>query len=467
MGNQADSTENRADVPPLAALRFARHVLGVRYADLPEATVAAAKTFLLDSFGVGLAGATAQGAEALRRTAASWGAGADATVWGCRERLPAPQAALVNGFQVHDQEFDCVHEAAVLHPMATLLPAALAYAERRGGVSGQEFLVAVVVGVDVAVGLGLAARSGLRFFRPATSGGFGAVAAVGRLAGLNEAELAGAFGLQYAQTSGTMQPRVEGNMALPLQIGFDSRAAVCACDLAAAGLVGPRDVFEGQFGYLRLFEGTWDLAPVWADLGHAWRIAELSYKPYPAGRATHGGLEGVATLRDRHGFAASEVRRITVVGPPLIQHLCGRPVVPNPSPSYARLCMGFAIAKLLQHGALDPVHFRGAELTDPETCAIGARVFTETDGSSDPNALAPQRVCVELTDGRRLDWDCATMLANPARPLTRTQHLAKFRRCAALATTPLNSAQTDRLVDTVDRLEEVADLRDLAALLTP
>jgi aconitate decarboxylase len=451
--------------PDLAALRFARHALTTRFEDLPPPAIRAAKVFLLDTLGVGISGSTDQSTEPLLQAAASWGTGPEAVVWGRPERLPAPAAALVNGFQAHCQEYDCVHEAAVLHPMATLLPAALAWAEREGGVTGRAFLTALVVGVDIAIGLGLAARAGLRFFRPATAGGFGATAAVARLAGLDEAGLTGAFVLQYAQSSGTMQPHIEGSVALPLQIGFNSRAALTACDLTRAGIAGPRDVFEGPFGYLPLFEGTWDLAPVWLALGRTWRIAELSHKPYPSGRATHAGIEGVAALCATHGFKAAEIARITVLGPPLIHRLCGRPAIPHPSPGYARLCMGFAIAKLLQHGALDPVHYRGEALSDPETFALARRVTTLVDGNPDPNALVPQSVSVELNDGTALEWRCDQMLANPARPLSPEQHLAKFRSCWSLAAAPLGPPES--LIDMVEHLEELDDMRTLAVLLVP
>jgi 2-methylcitrate dehydratase PrpD len=83
---------------------------------------------------------------------------------------------LLNAYQIHCQEFDCLHEGAVLHAMATLLPVLLAEAQLRGDVSGKAFLAAVAAGVDVACTIGLASKQGLRFFRPATSGGFGAVA---------------------------------------------------------------------------------------------------------------------------------------------------------------------------------------------------------------------------------------------------------------------------------------------------
>ncbi len=458
-----ESMQDVASEP--ASLRLARHAAGIRYEHLPPHAVAGAKTFLLDTFGVGVAGSSAPGAGEAVAAATRWGEGPEASLWGTRRRLPAPTAAFANGFATHGQEYDCVHEAAVLHPMATLLPAALAWAEREGGIGGRDFLAAVAAGVDVAIGLGLASRAPLRFFRPATGGGFGAAATIGRLARADAERIANGMGLLYAQTSGTMQPHIEGSIALPMQVGFNARAAVCAADLAGAGLPGPRGVIDGTFGYLNLFEGAWDLAPIWPELGRRWRIAELSHKPFPSGRATHGGLEGVMTLRDRYGFGAADIAHITVRGPPLIVRLCGRPAVADPSPSYARLCMGFAIAKTLQHGTLDVTHYRGEALRDPETYALAQRVVTVEDGTTDPNALVPQQVSVELKDGRRLEWGCEQVLAHPTRPLSREAHLAKFHRCWSLAAEALGPAEA--MIEMVEHIEEVDDMRRLARLLAP
>jgi aconitate decarboxylase len=86
------------------------------------------------------------------------------------------------------------------------------------------------------------------------------------------------------------------------------------------------------------------------------------------------------------------------------------------------------------------------------------------NGNPDPNALSPQRVEVTLRTGETLRWTCDTMLANPARPLTREQHLQKFLRCLAFAQQPLNATG---LIELVDRLEEVTDVRALCALLAP
>lgn len=446
---------------PDAALRFAAHAAGTRFEDLSPQAIERAKVFILDTIGVGIAGATAQGSDAVLAAAARWGAGQGASVWGTAHRLPPAQAAFVNAFQVHGQEYDALHEAAVLHAPATLLPALLAEAESRGGVTGRALVTAFCVGVDVACGLGLAAQRGLRFFRPATAGGFGAVAGIAHLRGFDAERTLAAFGHQLGQVSGTMQAHTEGSPVLPMQVGANARAAIVACDLADAGLGSLRDVFEGPFGYLPMFEGEYDLAPILAALGHVWRVTELSHKPYPSGRATHGGIEGVMRLRAAHGFVAEAVEEVTVIGPPLISRLVDRPPLPAPGPSYARLCMPFAVAKVLQHGAPDLSHYRGAALADPATFAIARRVRMRRDDNPDPNIFAPQRVEIRLAGGRAIACDLPDLLASPTRPLAPDAALAKFRRCLDFAATPC----PDLAAALPARIAGLESLPDAAALL--
>jgi 2-methylcitrate dehydratase PrpD len=450
-----------------AAERFAAHVAGTQLKDIPPAAIAQAKIFILDTLGVGIAGSSAYGAAELLQASLLWGDGAQASVWGRKDRVPAPAAALLNAFQVHCQEYDCVCEPAVLHPMAALLPAALAYAERQGGISGADLLTAVAVGVDIAAGLGIASTQGLRFFRPATAGGFGAAAAVARLAGMDAETIVNVFGIQYAQTSGTMQAHREASAVLPMQVGFNARAALMACDIAATGLTGPRGSIDGPYGYLPLMEGGFDLQPVLDGFGRDWRVAQLSHKPFPAGRATHGAIEGVQVLSSAYGFAPDDIASIDVTVPPLTARLIDRPDIPNPMQNYARLCTAFVVAKVLRHGTLDLAHLRGEALTDPETHRLAAMVHVHPDSNPDPNALAPQDVQVTLHDGRVLNWHCEAMLANPVRPLSRAAHLAKFRRCWQFAAEPLTDAAADALIGMVDGLEDLADVRSLIRLLVP
>jgi 2-methylcitrate dehydratase PrpD len=262
-----------------------------------------------------------------------------------------------------------------------------------------------------------------------------------------------------------MQAHIEASPALPLQVCFNNRAALQAVDLARTGLPGPRGSIDGPFGYLPLMEGGYTLDRVRAGIGRTWLVASLAHKPYPAGRATHGAIEGVAVLRERHGFAADDVAEIVVTVPPLTGQLISRPDLPDPLPNYARLCTAFVVAKVLQHGQLDLSHYRHAELADARTNALASLVRVQLDSNPDPNALVPQHLAVRLRDGRELLWTCQSMLASAERPLTQEQHLAKFRRCCAFAERPWSDTETEALIGCVDQLEMLDDVRVLTKML--
>lgn len=436
---------------------YVAHVMSRGFADLPPAAVAAARTFVLDTLGVGLLGSAGPKAAEIAAAAERAGVGSDARVWGTGKRLPAAGAAMLNAYQAHNSEFDCVHEAAVAHVMSAVLPVALAGAERMGAVSGRRLVEAVVLGVDVAAGLGLAAASGLRFFRPASVGTFGATAALGKLMGLDARRLTHALAIAYGQLGGTMQAHTEGSMLLALQMGFAARNAVTACDLAEAGVEGPAGILEGPFGYFRLIESGGDPAAVAATLGRVWRITEVAHKPFPSGRATHAIVDSCLAVRARPGFAADRVVEVVARVPPLVHHLVGRPPAATMAINYARLCAAWVGTRALIAGDITVADFTDAAYRDPASQALAQRFRMQVVDVGNANALTPVEVAVGLTDGTRHEVRVEHMSGSPARPLSREAHLAKFRRNAAAATPPLPTAKVERLIALCDRLEEMAD----------
>lgn len=446
------------------------HVLGARFEDLDPLALAKAHTFLLDTLGVGVAGSSGASIDALIATVRRWGQGDEATVWVTGERLPAQLAAIVNAYQIHCLEYDCVHEGAVVHPMATVLSALMAYAERRSAqgnpVTGRDFLLALAIGVDVATFLGMAATGRIRFFRPATAGGMGAAAALARLEGLDATGVKDALGAMYGQTSGTMQAHVEGSPILGLQIGFNARGALSAVDLAAAGFRGPHDMIDGPHGYLRLIEGdNFDLSQIRPLIGRDWQIARLAHKPFPSGRLTHGVVDALMQLTKAHGFAAADVARIDGRVPPLVMNLVGRPDRPTPEPNYAKLCLAYVAGAYLVRGRVDVPEFADrATLNDPAIHAIAAKVHLELDGNPDQNALVPQWFKVTLTDGTAHEITLAQVYGHPDVALTDAENAAKFRRCVGYGRAPMPDAQAARLEQAVSQIETLPDAARLAAL---
>ncbi len=366
---------------------------------------------------------------------------------------------------MHNSEFDAVHEEAVVHAVSVVLPVAIAGAERRKGVSGKDLIAAVTVGVDVAPGLGVAATTGLRFFRPATAGAFGGAAALGMLMGLDQPAMINALSIAYGQVCGPMQAHTEGSMLLAMQVGFNARNAVVACDLAARGFDAPKNVLEGPFGYFKLIEASGAPARVAQDLGRRWLITELAHMPYPSGRATHGIVEACLELQRRYGCPADAIERVTARVLPLVHQLVGRPHVIQPTANYARLCASYVAARTLLNGCVGFEDFRGEAYRDARTAALTQRISIESWDVGNANALTPLEVVIELRDGARHAIRLDVVYGNPAKPLSRHDHLAKFRRNCEAAAYPLAPAKTERLIERIDRLEDVAHVAELVDLV--
>jgi aconitate decarboxylase len=408
--------------------KIVTHLEHVATGEVPEAARAAARRFIADTLGVGIAGAAAPWRPEVLDMAAASGGTPEAIVWGSGERLPLAAAAMVNAYQIHSQEFDCVHEGAVVHPMAAILPSLLGWAERESKISGDALVRAVIAGVDVAVNLGLCSRAPMRFFRPANCGGFGAVAGLALLAGLDATQTRDALGIYYGQCAGTMQAHAEATPQLAMQMGFAARSAVTAIELARRGMPGPRAPISGPFGYFALFDGNADPAP-FDELGRIWRVCELSHKPFPSGRATHGGIDGLQRLMARHGIKADRVTAGRFVVPPLTYRLVGRPPEIGMSLAYARLCLPHVGAVCLRHGTVGLGDFTPTALIDPDTLALARRLSVVADTNPDPNALHPVRVELDLADGNAVACDVKEVVGSPARPLSPDAARAKFDAC--------------------------------------
>lgn len=432
--------------------RIVAHLGRIASTELPEEVRVAAKIFIADTLAVGIAGAKAPWRAQVLDMAR--GGAPDATVWGSGEHLPFAAAAMVNAFQVHAQEFDPVHERAVVHPMAAVLACALGWAEKHGGVSGERLIRAIVAGVDVAVTLGLCSRAPMRFFRPANCGGFGATAALALLGGLEETQTCDALGIYYGECGGTMQAHLEASPQLAMQMGFAARNAISAVELARRGMPGPRAPISGQFGYFALFDGVADPAP-FDELGQAWRICELSHKPFPTGRATHGGIDGVQRLIATHGLDVGQIKDGRFIVPPLTYRLVGRAPAPDMTVAHARLCLPYCGAVCLKRGTVGLGDFSPATLADPDTLALASRLSVVADGNSDPNALTPIRVELDLADGGTIGCDVAEVLGSPARPLSHGTAFAKFAACGA----------PRALWDTVMALNAAGEANTLVSLL--
>ena len=449
-------------------------VTTTRFGDLPAEATDRAATFFMDTIGVGIAGIRAPLQLQLATEAAQWGSGPIARILGTPVRLPPHTAALVNAYQIHAQEFDCVYEPGVILPMAPLVGALLAHMDRMQAqgetVSGPALLTALAVGLEVSCTLAGAAKSAMKFFRPGPTGGFSALSAILSLEGVDAGFARRAYGILYSQICGSMQAHEEGSAMLAMQMGFNARAALTAYDLARVGFSGPERILDGRFGYFPLFETEGELAPALAAMGAPWKVTQLSHKPFPSGRVTHGMAHTMLKLRADDGLTPDQVKRVLIEFPPLGYRLVGRPIKADMTPNYARLCASYVGACALIRGTAGLADFLPNAVVDPAVVALGMRTETAQFDWPDPNAFYPQRITLERSDGRASTIEVPHAWGHPAMPLTAAENLAKFRGCLNFAGVDPDGAPArevaDRLADIV-RQDDVGALLDRVALLHP
>lgn len=448
------------------------HVVRTSFDDFPQNVVDAAKKFVLDSIGVGIAGSSGPWVGELVNAQESPPETGTARVWGRSTILGAHAAALCNAYQMHNSEYDCVHEKAVIHPLTVVLAASLADIDRVRStsdekISGRRLIKAVTLGIDVACHLGVASESPLRFFRPGTCGAFGATAAVATLRSFDADRLTNAFGIVLAQLCGTMQAHTEGSPLLGMQMGFNARNALTACDLAEQGIPGPRNILEGPFGFYALFEGSHRLAEVIPLLGKIWRITEVAHKPFPSGRATHGIVEACLTFRRERPFDPASIRRVSVAVPPLTHHLVGRPVKTEMDENYARLCAQFVAARALIGGNVVSEDFTPTGRHDSVTLDLASRVDIKSNHDSDPNALSPIQLEIENTSGSVFEITIDTVIGHPSKPMDRDAWLTKFRNNWRRSIHPLTESACERVIDQIDVLPSLKDTAMIVDELVP
>ena len=295
---------------------LARFCAALRGEDLPDAVRERVRYLLLDHLAVTLRGSLLPSSRAGYELLQSMGSvsGHGATVYGTPSRAEASWAALVNGIAAHGLEMDDVENRSSLHPGVVVFPAALALAEQLGS-SPADLSAAVVAGYEVTLRVGAAlnpASAYERGFHPtAVCGAFGAAAASARLLQLSAQQTNMALGIAGSMASGSMAYLQNGAWTKRLHPGWASHAGITAARLAAAGFVGPDDIFTGHYGFLRAYASDSDASKLERDHEVAFAIMQVSLKPYACCRYMHGPIDCLLEIRRAHAPDPEHIARVS------------------------------------------------------------------------------------------------------------------------------------------------------------
>lgn len=439
---------------------LARWVSALRFEDLPGEIAEAAKLQIVDTLGVAWAGSKAESVDQVRRVIADTGGAPQSRVWCFGDRLPATQAAFVNGMLAAALDFDTLHERANVHSDGVVLPAVMALAEVRGA-SGAELIAALVAGGELMVRLGLAARSAPGWFYSSVFGAFGAAAAAANLLRLTEAQALHAMGIALSQASGTQQPLLERSLTKRLQTAYAARQGVEAALLAEAGVTGPTQPLEGLAGIDTLY--TQLDADFLGELGDRYDSLGMTFKKYASCMCNHTPIEAALRLCSETGAQSADIESVLVTISPFMHRLTGAPFVPGDNPQVsAQFNVRYSVASALVRGRFEPRDIEPAAVLDAGVLDLAARVEVRLDESAE--RFGPARLDVRWRGKGGHSITVQVPPGTPGDPLPEAEILAKARSAFTHAAVPMGADSADTLISNLRSLERcprVGDVLDL------
>jgi len=444
--------------------RLARFVVTRSWDDLSEAARAELKIRMLDALGCALGALDASPVAAIRAQLEEFGGRPLCTLIGGGASAP-DRAAFYNGALVRYLDFNDSYFAPgeTCHPSDNLAPVLAAAEYTRA--SGRELLTALAVAYQVQCRLSDEAPVRARGFDHTTQGAYAAAAGAAKALRLDEAATANAIAIAGTALNAL---RVTRTGALSqwkgLAYPFAASAAVEAVFLAARGITGPAEVFEGNKGFMETIAGRFAIDWEREDLE---RVRGTFLKRYNAEIHSQSALEALLDLRETHNIDAAAVERVELETFQVAYDIIGGGEEGGKkqirTKEQADHSLPYLIAVALLDGQVLPEQFAPERIAAADVQALLRRV--EVRPADDLSARFPAehacRLHLVLKDGRVLAAERRDYEGFLTRPMNWQQAREKFERLAGARVEPELAAE---LADAVAALDEL-DTRDLTVVL--
>jgi len=468
------------------AHHIARYALAVDYAALPAEVVHQAKRCVLDALGCAIGAADAPGRAICEETVREIGGPPEATVFCSGLRTSALNASLVNSFLVRFLDYNDIGGGS---HNSDALASVLAVAEREKR-TGKDFLTALVISYEIGARFRDAVSTGLDHFSELKSdsreasavvprhagaqksleergwtadirAGLNQPAALGKLMGLTESQIANAIGICLSHTLplGILDAdREENVMAKNIRFGWAAHDAIVACLLAKRGFTGPVRIIESDGGIRHVVaQDAMDLERL-VDFG-GWRIMKTKFKAMPANATTAGHVAATLAIVTEHDLRPEDIASVHIRAS--IRE-CRHTT--TPAKKYPRNAESadhsafYANALAIKERAFGLNSITPAKFTDPVVLDLIEKITVEAD----PGLGAFQGVSrIVTTDGRQFEKriDVPRGLGDP---LTDAELEEKF---VEMARPRLGAQQTKALIERCWKVDRIADLGELTQLM--
>jgi len=299
----------------------------------------------------------------------------------------------------------------------------------------------------------------------------GSAAGIAAINGLDAQGIAFAIGLggyycppQVAHDWETGTPKSDVKYT---PVGWVAQGAVTAALLAGTGFTSNPIVLDGPAGFPKYYGWPkWRAERAVAGLGTEWRILNPDFKPYAACRYIHSRIDALREAMAKGKVKPGSVDRIYSLGAPFVANPDQRQIHTQQD---AQFSIPYMLALVALGIPLDARCQRPQLLSDPKVHAMMARIEWATHPRTAETKRADPRSFIasaEVTSGGRKSfaevWAASGTGALPDRRISDADLEKKFLDNAG---THIPAAQARALADMIWKLDEVADTRQLTALL--
>ena len=450
--------------------KLSDHAATLPFSDLTPDARESAKKSLLDTIGVCLAASGLEpAARAVHEIVLESGGPPQCSLLGFGGRAPALSAALCNGALAHGLDYDDQTPWGQ-HAASSVVPAVLAIAERQGGVSGTDLIVAVDAGQDIFGRLRRHVGWKKDWNLSTVLGVLAGAAAAARIMKLPPESIAHAMGIATMQSCGIMEMVAgRGSDLRGLYAGFSAKGAVLAALMAEKGASGIDRMFEGQYGFMQTyFGGRYDREAILDDLGTKFLGSGTLYKRWPCVGTAHSHMKAAIDIVCENDLHASDIAEVRLHVGDYHDLMC-QPLDERRAPATladAKFSLPFLVSIAIVRRGMSVLDFTPTALRDVEVLAVARKVTLAPDPALDWKMELPTgRVEIFASDGRSWRKEGHGVPGNSENPMNWEDLAAKFRECAAASATPVTQPKVARAIELARSLENLSDGTDLIRAL--
>jgi len=439
----------------------------LKYEDIPPEVIHQGKRLWVDTLGCALGGYTSEPSRIARRIAGRIQSTQPATILWSGEKTSLEQATFVNGVMIRYLDYNDFNGG---HPSdtfaAVLSPAELAKRD------GKSVLLGAILTWEIMNRLEHAGAIRTRGFDYPTNIAIAGACGASKMLGLSREKIAHAIGLTASNVSISATRYGDVAMWKGCAAANGSQRGVYATILAAEGMTGPLEVFEGRGGLIPALteDGSYDLELSFGGDGSSFRIMESSIKNYPCGSVAQTALDCALAIRPKLS-SVDDIQKIHIgtfasrMGDRLVNIMADGPDKWRPqNRETADHSMPYGVGLAFMYGGVEVRHFSNQYLRNPELLDLIQKIEIRIDNEC-VAAYPEQRLCkMEVTtkSGQRFEERLGYHKGHPNNPHTDEELERKFR---SLAEGLLPEGRTDDLLTALWNLDQIDDIGEVIKMM--